>query len=62
VRQDRRRQDQQDRHPHQAGDDDDGAPVQPVGDHPGVQAEQQPRQPLQERGHRHRQRIVRLGG
>ncbi|HEY3955499.1 MAG TPA: hypothetical protein VGM53_19170 [Streptosporangiaceae bacterium] len=60
VSQDRRRQELQDRHPHQPGGDDDRAPVEPVGDHAGIQAEHQPGQPLQERGHRHRQRIVRL--
>jgi hypothetical protein len=60
VRQDRRREKQQDRYPHQTGCDDDGAPVEPVGEHAGVQAKHQPRQPLQEHGHRHRQRIVRL--
>ena len=47
-------------HPHQPRGDDDGAPVEPVGDHAGIQAEQQPGQPLQECGHRHRQRIARL--
>jgi len=45
---------------HQTGGKDDGAPVEPVGEHAGVKAKQQPGQPLQERGHRHRQRIARL--
>jgi hypothetical protein len=41
VRQDRRRQQQQDRYPDEAGGDDDRATVEPVGRHPGVDAEQQ---------------------
>ena len=40
------------------GDHDHAAPVEPVGERPGVQAEQQPRQALQQRGQGDQERVV----
>ena len=48
--------------PQEVGDHDQQPPVDPVGDRPGPQPEEQPREPLEQRGHRHEHRVAGLRG
>ena len=55
-------QDGDDDHAAQVGDCDQPAAVDPVGDDPGEQAEEEEREVLQDRGERDQERVTRLRG